>query len=511
VKNQEQTLSIEAAARRQLFTFPAAILAIIIGKAFWTCRGRIVDTDLWWHLRNAKYMVSRHEFPVVDSYSFTAAGSPWIDHSWLSELVYYSGYSALGLQGVFVIFTLVVGSLGALMFFLCRKENPDPLAAGVSAIWGGLLAMVGFTPRAQNFGWLCFAAVYVILLRFRQQRRGPLWLIPVLFCLWINLHGGWPVGLAVFAIIFAAGCVHRDIGQLQARAWTPADMRKLLVTFGASVAALFINPFSWKLVLYPFDLAFNQKLNVTVIGEWAPVAFNDSRGLFVIITLFAVVALALLPRRPWRIDDVVLLGFALYCGLAHVRLLVITGIVLAPILARQLGAMSSYDPARERKFINASIMLAVALMMTIGFPAEEELDGQVRQFFPVAATDYLRTHPIEGNFFNQFEWGGYLEWALPEVLTFIDPRTDIFEYTGVLKDYLAISTFDRTEELFDHYDISYVMYPARTPLSYFLSKSPRWRCFYQDSQAIIYRRSDAGNSGDVSTCGTRAADSSTLP
>src|SRR5437870_9534483 len=89
-------------------------------------------------------------------------------------------------------------------------------------------------------------------------------------------------------------------------------MWKLLVTFGSSLAALFINPFSCKLVLYPFDLALHQKLNVRIVGEWASVDFNDSRGLFVIITLFAVLALALLPRRPWRIDDAALAGFALY-------------------------------------------------------------------------------------------------------------------------------------------------------------------------------------------------------
>src|SRR5205823_13150437 len=213
---------------------------------FWTCRGRIVDTDLWWHLRNAKYIVSRHEFPVVDSYSFTATGSPWIDHSWLSELIYYSGFRALGLQGVFVIFTVVVALLGVIVFSLCRKENPDPLAAGVSAIWGGLLAMVGFTPRAQNFGWLCFAAVFAILLRFAEKRQGPLWLIPPLFALWMNCHASWPFGLAVFVIIFACGFIRRDIGNIAAAPWSSAEVKKLQVTLLASLAALFLNPFGWR-------------------------------------------------------------------------------------------------------------------------------------------------------------------------------------------------------------------------------------------------------------------------
>jgi len=40
----------------------------------------------------------------------------------------------------------------------------------------------------------------------------------------------------------------------------------------------------------------------------------------------------------------------------------------------------------------------------------------------------------------------------------------------------------------DSYHISYVLYPAGTPLSYFLSKSPQWERIYGDNLAVIYRR-----------------------
>jgi hypothetical protein len=86
------------------------------------------------------------------------------------------------------------------------------------------------------------------------------------------------------------------------------------------------------------------------------------------------------------------------------------------------------------------------------------------------------------------KWGGYLEWKLPEVKTFIDSRTDIFEYQGVLRDYIAISTFNHTQELLESYKIGYVLCPANSPLAYFLSKSPDWECVFHDDQAVIYRR-----------------------
>jgi hypothetical protein len=480
---------VSSSHRVRFFSFPAAILAIIAGKAVWTCRGRIADTDLWWHLRNAEYIVFNGRLPGADMYSFTAAGSAWLDHSWLSEVIYYTGYRALGLQGIMIIFTAAVALLGVAMFRLCMMRNSVPLAAGIAAIFGFALAMVGFTPRAQNFGWLCFMGVFAILFHYRHGKRAPLWLVPILFCLWINLHGSWPMGLAVFAIVIGAGWISRDIGKVAAVPWTPMDRRRLLVTFGASVAALFVNPLAYRLVLYPLDVAFNQKLNLKVGPEWASVDFNDERGAYVLIALLAVFAFSLISTRPWRMDEAALAAFALYCGLTHIRFLVLTGIVLPVVLVRHFGRMSTYERAHERTLLNGAIILGVLASAVFAFPSEMELHDQVRDVFPVAAADYLKVHPVEGYMFNQYEWGGYLEWALPQSKAFIDSRTDIFERQGVLKDYVAIAAGERTEELLDRHRISYVIFPTTTPLSYFLSKSPRWRCFYQDRQAIVYRRS----------------------
>ena len=106
---------------QRLFSFPAVIVGILIAKAFWTCRSRIADPDIWWHLRNADVLVSTHHFPNSDTYSFTAAGAPWVNHAWLSELVFFFSYRALGLRGLFVVSFLAVAALSLSIFFLCRR------------------------------------------------------------------------------------------------------------------------------------------------------------------------------------------------------------------------------------------------------------------------------------------------------------------------------------------------------------------------------------------------------
>jgi len=473
---------------RTVSSFPALMVALLIGKVFYVCRDRIADPDLWWHLRNAQFFFTNHKFPDVDTFSFTAAGSLWINHEWLSEIFYYAAFNALGLRGVFLLCTFVLALLMAAIFLLSFNEAKDPFAAAIAAFSGSVLAAVGFGPRTQSFGWLCLVGVYAIMLRFRSTRRGSLWLIPVLFAIWINCHGSWLIGLAIYAIFVGAGLIKRDIGRLAAAPWSAIDLTRLIAAGIASVAALFVNPFGYRLVLYPFDMIFRQKLNVGHVEEWASVNFNDPSGTLVAVALAAVFAIAIIGRKQWRIDDALLTAFVLYCGLSHMRFLLLAGIVLPPIVSPHLGKISSYDPRRERRFINSILLALVAGACILGFPSVKKLNGEQSQYFPIRAIDFLRANPQGGNMLNVYDWGGYLEWNLPQSPTFIDSRTDIFEYNGTLKDYLNITGLINSDELLARHQISYILYPSDTPLAYFLSKDIHWERIYRDDQAVIYRR-----------------------
>ncbi len=219
----------------RIFSFPALLTAVLVAKVYWTCRDRIADPDMWWHLRNAQYLVANWRFPNVDMYSFTAAGSPWLNTQWLSELFYYAAFRAFGLQGIFLLFASVLAVMVVAVFYLCLDATDDPLASAIATIFGGLLAMVGFAPRTQLFAWLCFVAIYAILRRFRSGRDAPLWLIPVLFCVWINCHGSWLMGLAVYGIFVSAGLIRHDIGRLPAAPWSNRELKKLILTGLASI------------------------------------------------------------------------------------------------------------------------------------------------------------------------------------------------------------------------------------------------------------------------------------
>ncbi len=62
------------------------------------------------------------------------------------------------------------------------------------------------------------------------------------------------------------------------------------------VAGLFLNPYTYHLVFYPFNFAFRQRLNVNHVDEWMSLDFHGVRGKILFGMLAVTLILAL--TRP---------------------------------------------------------------------------------------------------------------------------------------------------------------------------------------------------------------------
>src|SRR5947208_1829507 len=72
-------------------SFLAVLTLVLIGIQiiFALYRRDLNDPDIWWHMRNAQYLLQNHHFPNADMYSFTVAGHTWMNHEWLAEMPYF--------------------------------------------------------------------------------------------------------------------------------------------------------------------------------------------------------------------------------------------------------------------------------------------------------------------------------------------------------------------------------------------------------------------------------------
>ena len=160
---------------------------------------QIAEPDIWWHLRNAAYLFQHHSFPSVDTYSFTAAGSPWMNFEWLSEVPFFLAFKAMGLQGLLLVYFSLLVLIYIGVYHRSCRAGADCKDATLATLLAIFLGVVSIGPRTLLFGWLCMVGLLLVLDRFQRTGKG-LWLLPPLFALWINLHGSWIFGVVVLVL-----------------------------------------------------------------------------------------------------------------------------------------------------------------------------------------------------------------------------------------------------------------------------------------------------------------------
>jgi hypothetical protein len=473
---------------RTVFSFPVMLMAWIVLIVVRLAERSLPDPDIWWHLRNAQYLFVHHALPNFDTYSFTVAGHPWINYEWLAEIPYYLAWRAFGLEGIEILMLVVLEVIFLGVLYLCYRRTGH-IKASILACWvAAALGTVNFGPRTILFGYIYLVILLAILERFRSEGRAPLWLLPPLFCLWANTHGSWVLGMTVLVIFIVCGFVEGQWGLIRTSRWAPKQLLHLLAAFAASCAALFFNPYGYRLVLYPLDVVLRQRWNVAFISEWASVNFHGPRGIVVLVLLAALFLSALAMRHRWMLSDLVLLLVALYGGLCHERLLFFAGIIAAPVVAELLEAVPRYRPEIDKPFLNAVIICGILAFVVWRFPWPAQLQKQVAEEYPAEILPFLEAHKLSGRTLNYYEWGGYLGWKDPELKVFIDSRMDIFEYAGVFEDYVKLMVFRDSPKILDEYRIRYVLFPPDAPLAMLLRQNPEWKVDFSGPVSTLLER-----------------------
>jgi len=239
------------------------------------------------------------------------------------------------------------------------------------------------------------------------------------------------------------------------------------------------------MVAYPFDLAFHQQINIANVDEWRALDLHSLRGRVFLLCLAALFLLQLVRQRRWALYELAFLFIGVYSALSYSRFLFLAAILAMPLMATRIAGRPSL-PARNRPLFNALLLLALIPVATFRLPGAK--DDLAATLFPLHALPYLRDFRPQGNVFNEYLWGGFLEWNARQIPVMIDPRADIFEYNGTFKDYLDAVELVHTNEILQKYKIRYVLFERETPLVSFLLQTPAWKVDYEDGTTVLLER-----------------------
>ncbi len=465
------------------------------------------DTDTWWHIRSGEYIIENTSIPTSDSFSHTRAGAEWIDHSWGAQVLLYGVYElfgdgrapgASGNVGL-ALFTAALATLGMVFVYLMCEGNAYVRAFVV--VLGAAAAAVFWSPRPQMVSFVLGALTLYLLHLYKRRQIDRLWLIPPMFVVWVNMHGGFAIGF-IFLLGTIAGEVIGNLmnptGEHVIR-W--ARLRKLVVITALSVPAVALNPYGIQMLGYPFRTVGIGVLQ-DFIQEWGSPDFHQPQTWPFAALLLAVLAAAGLSSRRIDWTDLALVTGTTMMGLMAGRNIAVFAIAATPVLSRHVDSWLTDRGWQIRPVRRASkgmlrlnwLLLAVialgGLVKVVAAVNSTTVREAQETYLPVELAAYLDETPPDGLMFNSYNWGGYLMFAAPDVPVYVDGRTDLYD-DAFLRDYLGVVFVrDGWDRRLDEQRIDFVAIEAESFLATALRDRPeQWReQQFDDERSALFVR-----------------------
>ncbi|NLI15112.1 MAG: hypothetical protein GX409_02375, partial [candidate division Zixibacteria bacterium] len=488
-------------------------LGILLALSFIIAFFKITDSDVWWHLKTGEYILA-HGIPSTDPFSFTAAGSRWVTHEWLAEVLFYLLYK---LGGLTLLIAFKAATSAAIAYLIFRFGRQRGISAAICAAIA-MFAVAGMSymmyPRPHVFTFLFLAILCYLLFGQNQSAKAvkiQRWfIIPALFLLWANIHAGFILGLGIYWIV-----VLKELF-LPGESPDPMLVRIKQSLYPAVLASLIclVNPNGYEIYTYTIAIAGNPTFKST-ISEWvSPIYLGRREWLALgILGLASVGSLAAafyhLKRRPDISLMVVGVAISAWLAMRNIQNLVIVlafAILAIPFTAGRLR-LAGYDPPEHggslwQKPAIALLSFAwiIALFVLIfNYQVRDDrrdyklFDSGIRtSAFPIDAAAFLNKVNYSGNILNILSDGGYLIWTgYPRWRVFVDGRLDVYGEAQIENYRKVVGGGVGALNVLDQLNVTAAVLPMPPGLGDIrnqLSVDSLWSLVYFDDYYLIYMR-----------------------
>ena len=443
-------------------------------------------------MRTGEWIVQHHQIPHTDPFSAPTLGRAWVDYSWIFDLASYWVVAHFDLVSIIWFETLMRVAIGAAIFSLARSLTPQFWKA-VAVTGLAMLAMAWTLPPRPGAISVLFFVLELHVLVSARRKSDPrlLWILPALFALWANIHIEFVNGLFLLGVICLGPVFDRLIPMIRGpRTGVDFFHRQLWFVFVASWLAVMVNPYGPYLLSNVFHYARDTKV-YDIIIEFHAMLFRTAND-WAVLLLLMLACFALGRTRPFRPVWGLLLGWSAWMGFRSLREVWLVAILSVVVIA---GSNGEQDEGAERTVgIGVSMRLAVAGTVAVILLAgasfwplsSQRLLRQVADNYPVGAANYIQRNHLKGPMLNEFSWGGFLIYSVPDIPVAMDGRTNVHSQDEIFRAVPLWNGGAGWQDSPELQNANLVISDHQWPLAFLLRSDPRFRIAYEDHTAVLF-------------------------
>jgi tetratricopeptide (TPR) repeat protein len=469
------------------------VLILLFALLFISQINTIVDSDLWCHFKTGEYIVKNLNVPRVDIFSYTLQNRAWIDHEWLSQILFYIVFAKFSWLGINILKAVIIALCFFIFLFFILSKYKRTIYAVLFILLSALAFGYRSFARPEIFSYLLLCVFFCVL---EDERR--LYILPVLQALWVNLHGYFILGPILIFLYFLGEFISGET----------LKAKRLCILFAITSLACLINPYFYKGAAYPIkiliDIFTEQKLYMQDIHElMMPV--NAGLWKYIFFWLLAVISsfTFIVNLKKAKIQHALIFLGSFIAAYAAIRNMPIFIFTAMPLAAINLNESRLTRNIIERKYYVVS-MLVISLAayffisnkyyMFTKQDAFRKTESRMTELLaPANACDFLETNHIRGRIFNSIDFGHYIAYRFyPERRVFIDARTELYKY-DFFKSYERAQNYPgEWKELQEKYKFDIVLirhlFSGTERLLKYLYNNEEWALVYYDENSAVFLR-----------------------
>lgn len=455
--------------------FPRSVLVIVVLAFVFQ---PLLVGDLFGYLVYGDWMVEHASLITVDTFSFTASGSRWINHEWLFQLGLGLIFDFSGWTGLMVLQFILVASILVLMAWIVDERGLVFEEWAMKFVVPVLAVVPGLTLRPQLFTYL---AILLLVIRYdnRGVQRSDFFVMPALFVLWSNVHGGVIIGLAFLGYLLFRACIVND---------DTTGLMRPLALFGFCGISTLVNPYGIEL-WWMIAGTVSDPVTPVFIEEWQPTWRSVYHFVvWCVLSLFWLGAELRTdvsdPRERW-LRITCLLGVSLL-SLWPRRNLTYYGLAVASFSPgfRFSSLLRWSLPDSVRTGLTMGGLIGGFLLLVVTFSS----GFYTERGYPAELLNQIDTDKRSTRVFVYYPWAQWAFFEDPQIKVFLDGRWKTVYPDKIIHDYGKIMLGDTS--ILRNYGIDWVLLPGRYNLNRRLQDRNGWMLVDRKNDIVLWRNTE---------------------